>query len=704
MTIPPLPVSAYAFRRSSIAAIIVDLDAPRWTILDANDAYVAVTNHSREELIGRGTFDAFPETESTTTEGGAANVRGTFEQAIATGRTVRLPAQRYDIVSVSQPGTFEAHHWQMSTSPLVDTDGHVIALLHEVANITAMVQADAERVRLEGDISQRNDTVLEQRRELEVTNQQLQENAIELEAQAEELQATAAQLEERTEEAERAGRAATAAEERLRATFMYAPVAIAVLDGPTHVYTLSNPAYDALVGNRPLIGLSVQQAFPELAGQGIYEILDSVFTDGKRFVATEVPIQLQSPADGALERRVFDFVYEPVRQPDGTVRGIVVVGTDVTAQVQARDRATNAQRQLRTLADAIPTLAWTARPDGYIDWYNARWYEYTGTEPVDMEGWGWQVVHDPLVLPDVLVKWREAIATGHPFEMTFPLRAADGRFRQFLTRVVPIKDGEDQIVRWFGTNTDVDAERRALDAAEAARLVAESANRAKSEFLASMSHELRTPLNAIGGYAELLEIGVRGELTTAQKSDIARIRASQRHLLSLVNDVLNFARLEAGRVEFAIERVSVADLFADVDSLIGPQLAARRMAFSRDHGPPNLAIRADREKARQVLVNLLSNAVKFTNPGGKVSVRAVADGDCVRVMVEDTGSGIPADRLDDIFEPFVQVNRTLSHPSEGTGLGLSISRDLARGMGGDLTVESTVGVGSTFTLTLPVAP
>ena len=236
---------------------------------------------------------------------------------------------------------------------------------------------------------------------------------------------------------------------------------------------------------------------------------------------------------------------------------------------------------------------------------------------------------------------------------------------------------------------------------ERRRAEAESANRTKSEFLAAMSHELRTPLNAIAGYVELLMLGVRGEITDAQRADLTRIQRSQQYLLSLINDILNFSRLEAGHVTYRIEPVFLATVLDNVVSMIAPQTAAKALEFHRGECPPFVAAMADAAKVEQVLLNLLSNAVKFTPRGGRVSLSCAWDGDRVTLSVEDTGPGIPTERQDAIFEPFVQLDRTLQSPRDGAGLGLAISRDLARGMGGELTVVSRVGVGSTFTLSLP---
>jgi PAS domain S-box-containing protein len=233
-----------------------------------------------------------------------------------------------------------------------------------------------------------------------------------------------------------------------------------------------------------------------------------------------------------------------------------------------------------------------------------------------------------------------------------------------------------------------------------ARHAAESANEAKTQFLAVMSHELRTPLNAIGGYAELLMMGIRGAVTEDQRADLERIQRSQRNLLSLINDILNYAKLEAGHVEFEMIAVPLHPLLMDIEPLITPQLHARSLTYDYTGCGVSLSAWADAEKVRQIMLNLLSNAIKFTEPGGTISIKCSDGGDMLRVIVKDTGLGIPADRLSSVFEPFVQLERRLTSAHEGTGLGLAISRDLARGLGGDLIARSTVGVGSEFELSL----
>ena len=244
---------------------------------------------------------------------------------------------------------------------------------------------------------------------------------------------------------------------------------------------------------------------------------------------------------------------------------------------------------------------------------------------------------------------------------------------------------------------------RLLADAEAARAEAEAANLAKMQFLASMSHELRTPLNAIGGYAQLMAMGVRGPLTAEQREDLDRIQRSQHHLLGLVNDVLNFARIESGAVHYAITAFPVDDALVAIETFIAPQMEQKRLRLAPYAAPNGVAMLADEDKARQIVLNLFANALKFTPPGGTITLEVRAEAGVVAISLSDTGIGIPADQQERIFEPFVQARRAVDTSDHGFGLGLAISRQLARAMGGDLTVRSVAGEGSTFTLTLPQA-
>ncbi|WP_420126662.1 ATP-binding protein [Longimicrobium sp.] len=349
---------------------------------------------------------------------------------------------------------------------------------------------------------------------------------------------------------------------------------------------------------------------------------------------------------------------------------------------------------------------------GYPEPSASRFYRFPVTLGAPMSD---AVLHKRPVLVRDTAEWRErfprtadaAAETGYEGYATVPI-VADGRalgalgfsFRAGQT----FDPGVDVFLETLAGHCASALERARLYEAERdARDEAEQANRAKSQFLASMSHELRTPLNAIGGYVELIELGLRGPTTPQQMTDLDRIKRAQQHLLGLINDVLNFARLEAGKIAFNLADVPLSEVLDEVEALIEPQAADRGILYGRGEGGAGVRVRADREKLEQVLLNLLSNAVKFTGPGGQVRMDSAQVGGQVRIRVRDTGCGIPPEKLDAVFEPFVQVDPDLTRTRQGTGLGLAISRELARAMGGDLTVESTLDEGSTFTVHLPAA-
>jgi signal transduction histidine kinase len=389
----------------------------------------------------------------------------------------------------------------------------------------------------------------------------------------------------------------------------------------------------------------------------------------------------------------------------------------------ARADAAAAEQRLRDLFEQAPVaVAVMSGPE----------LVYTITSPryVEMLG-GRRLIGRPLreALPElagqqVIETVRQVYQTGVPYSQRERMIRLDkdqsGTLEEYYFNVgyQPLRDAQGRVYAVASTAyemTDQVRVRRVLEhaqadgraareSAEQAQHDAENANRAKSEFLAVMSHELRTPLNAIGGYAELMQLGIHGDVTREQLNALERIQRSQRHLLGLINGVLNYSRLEAGVVDYQIADVPLEDALAACESLVAPQLRARGLTLTSTGCPPGAQVRADREKLQQIILNVLSNAVKFTEPGGRIEIAcSAAPNGMMSVRISDTGRGIPREQLERVFQPFVQVDAGLTRTQDGVGLGLAISRDLARGMGGELSVESEPGRGSAFTLTVPCA-
>jgi PAS domain S-box-containing protein len=370
----------------------------------------------------------------------------------------------------------------------------------------------------------------------------------------------------------------------------------------------------------------------------------------------------------------------------------------------AQQRMERAQRDFvegegnfRALANSIPQLAWMADGEGGIFWYNDRWYEYTGGTLDEMRGWGWRKAHHPDHVERVVAGVKRASQSGEPWEDTFPLRSRSGEYRWFLSRAVPIKDAEGNVLRWLGTNTDVtESERRREELAR----VTESRERLMRGF----SHDVRNPLGVADAQAWLLEDGrLMGELTEKQRECVVRIRRSIRSSLRLIEDLVEVMRAEAGQL--GVERLPT-DVVALAREAVGDfQAPAIAAGFSLEiRAPEALIVATDPDRVGQVLANLLSNAVKYADKG-PVTVQAAPrreggprPGEWIALSVSDIGPGIPPDKRESIFEEYVRLD---PQAQPGAGIGLAISRRIARAIGGDLTVASEPGGGSTFTLWLP---
>jgi two-component system, sensor histidine kinase and response regulator len=369
-----------------------------------------------------------------------------------------------------------------------------------------------------------------------------------------------------------------------------------------------------------------------------------------------------------------------------------------TAELRlANEDLRQGEERFRTLADSIPQLAWMARPDGFIFWYNKRWYDYTGTTLEQMQGWGWQSVHDPWELPRVVETIKSSFASGEPWECTFPIRRHDGVFRWHLTRMLPVKDDHGRVILWFGSNTDIDDQMRNQEAMRQAKEAAEAATRAKGEFLANMSHEIRTPMNGVLGMTELT---LATDLTPRQREYLGLAKSSADALLTVIDDILDFSKIEAGKLELELVSFSIRDAVTDtLRTLIlkadkkGLELACRIAPDVPE------AVIGDSGRLRQVLVNLVGNAIKFTERG-EVVVSVETNGhDELRFTVTDTGIGIPADKRAAIFNPFEQADGSTTRKYGGTGLGLTICTRLVELMSGQIRIDENPGGGSIFQFT-----
>ena len=518
--------------------------------------------------------------------------------------------------------------------------------------------------------------------------------------------------------AQQAQLAAERAEHRLREVFAQAPAFMAVLRGATHIFEFVNEAYAGLVGHREVLGLPVAEALPEIADQGFVALLDRVLATGEAHVGRATPVTLANAAGEPSLPVYLDFVYQPLTDARGERVGIVVHGSDVTAAVrarhdverlweeseQARANAQESEARYRFLANAIPVQVWTATADGALDYVSDRTAEYFGKTQDQVTGEQWPGMLHPEDVAQTLGRWKRSLVTGEPYEVEFRLwSAGHAAYRWHLARATAQRDDGGAIIRWFGTNTEIEDHKQAESELERLTMEATEANRAKSDFLAAMSHELRTPLNAIGGYAQLIEMGVRGPITEEQRIDLLRIQRSKDYLDTLVSDVLNFAKLGSGRLEFRARVIDVRRVLDEVVEMLAPQVDRKDIRLVLPDTHDDVQLFADADKTQQILLNLFANALKFTPAAGTISLGVQADATTVAIAVSDTGIGIPANQLERIFEPFVQARRSVDPSDHGFGLGLAISRQLARAMGGDLTVRSVVNEGSTFTLTLPRA-
>ena len=481
---------------------------------------------------------------------------------------------------------------------------------------------------------------------------------------------------------------------RWQELLMQTPAAIAVLRGPKHRFEFVNDGYSQLVG-RPadaVVGKTVAEVFPEVKSQGYLDHLDSVYRTGTPFRTTEAAIQFRG-MDGVIRDCYLNFVYLATRNVSGQIDGIFVHATDVTQAVIARQRIEESERQFRTLADTIPHLAWMAHASGRVFWFNRRWYEYTGARSQDVDGFDWRALCEPDMVDAVMERFERSFATGEPFEMVFPLRAADGEYRPFLTRIEPVRDSDGRVVRWFGTNTDIAEQQRTE--AELRRM-----NRELEEFAYVASHDLQEPLRMVNSFTQLLLREHIASNDPEAQEFASFVRQGVQRMEQLIHGLLSYSRsLQRGELIPAAE-----DGIADLEIA---WREARIMLENRIHEAGASVVvtgelprvRGETAQLAHVFQNLLSNALTYRKGSDRPVVTvsaAMRDGMWI-IAVRDNGIGFEQKYAEGIFGLFKRLYRD-EYP--GTGVGLAICQRIVERYGGRIWAESEPGLGSAFYIAL----
>jgi PAS domain S-box-containing protein len=401
-----------------------------------------------------------------------------------------------------------------------------------------------------------------------------------------------------------------------------------------------------------------------------------------------------------------ELFWERVRLSPITINGIerVMASTiDITRRKKAYDALMNSEGQLRALLDTIPDLIWLKNADGVYLSCNAKFERLYGAKETEIIGKNDYDFVDEELADFFFRNDRRAIEAGKPTvneeQVTF---ANDGHEEYLETIKSPMYDSSGKLIGVLGVGRDITERKHAEDILLHAKMDAETANRIKSEFLANMSHELRTPLNSIFGFSQLLNERVQGELNEKQASYVSNIMKSSKHLIELINDILDLSKVEAGKMKLEREKFNIADLVEDTVSSMKPLAKNKNTDLITDFMILDSEIYADRKKIKDILYNLLSNAVKFTPENGRVSIKVNCDNETLDIEVSDTGIGISEMDQKKIFEPFRQVNSFMTREFEGTGLGLAIVKRYVELHSGTLNLKSEPGKGSTFSFDIPI--
>ncbi len=664
-------------------ALILDIDFPHFTVLDSNIAFNRVIRSEASESSGLGFWDVFLPAHVIDKNDCILIDKG-LSECLETGQPVKLPLIRLDLPGFNAE-TGDRIWWETEIRPLKDTGGRVEALVCTGKNMSEQVTAIDPGYRS----SQWNEDLEKEQHlnnALALANAAMNASNEALNRSHDSLKILNEELEQRvslrTGEFQAAQEEALIQRDRLNDFFMQAPAGICFLNGPTLVFELVNPLYQSIFPGRVLLGKPILEAIPELVGQPVCAILDSVFQTGQPYEGKELLIPMAKTDDGPVEERYFNFIYQARIADQKQVTGILVMAFEVTELVFAKRELEQSEKRFRTILNTLPQIAWTNTPVGEVNFFNKRYYDYTGLDNSLslQDSWVKVIYADDLPIAAEAYKVINQGTSGGEFEAR--ILSANGSYRWHLNRMQPILDKEDRVNLWIGTATDIE--------------VLKGMQQEKDDFVSIASHELKTPITSLNMSIQLIN-EMKDSISPQLLSKLmGRATKSMDKLMLLVDDLLNVSRLNQGQLHLNKTWFRLDDLIKD---------CSRDVAFSGKfeiilEGAPDLKVYADAERIEQVLVNFINNAVKYAPDSKTIRIITEKLDHEIKVSVIDKGPGVSALKLPNLFDRYYRVDDNGSQYS-GLGLGLYICAEIIEKHKGRIMAESEPGKGCIFWFTLP---
>lgn len=470
-----------------------------------------------------------------------------------------------------------------------------------------------------------------------------------------------------------------------------APFAMMVMRGFDHIIDVINEPALKLIGksSADLVNKPIADSIPKIKSSGYINILDKVFIEGERYVATEQRFVL--PHLGAKEVRYLSLVFDPFKNKEGVITGVIAVCNDVTTQVIAHKKMEENEMRFHLIADFMPEKIWTADAEGNKNYFNNRYLNFTGLPFADLKNWGWKQLIHPEDWPENEILWRASISSGEDYENMLRIRNAEGEYKWHMSRATALLDEAGHIQMWIGTKTEIQSVKEEEEK--------------RANFIKMVSHELKTPVTSIKGYVQLLQLIIDSHPQTSLPetftNSLERISDLINRQTRLINEMLDLSRLDSGQLEFHSTEINMLNLVTEVIEDLRLTNPKHKINFV---GNKLCKVNGDKNQLEQVLVNLIGNAIKYSAEGTDVLVTvAMQDQNKVKVSVKDQGIGIDKKDQENIFDRFYRVSGKNEQTYPGFGIGLYISKETVTRHGGSFSLESEKNVGSTFSFTLPCA-